>query len=141
MNGLVNHMWAYWVPMLVFESISIVLAVNKSVKIVRTSGGPPQVLTVLFRDSVLYFGGILAIVVANVAICSTAQVRPRFSLTCSAKLRSKPVTAIACPHHNWVSAVPAFASVPIGNKADLNGRPAIAAPSILGCRMLVCASL
>ena len=103
----------------------------------REEVGAPKVLTVLFRDSVLNFGGILAIIVANVVICSAARVGfiagdsiPPLQLTmCFA-----PVVAYRRRH--WVSA----RLIDIHGllaRSYPNDRPMVAAPSILGCRMLV----
>ena len=69
---------AYWVPVVVFESTVFVLAFAKAVAAVlqrRTSGDPPRLLIILLRDSIVYFGGLLAVVLANLLVWSFGGVR------------------------------------------------------------------
>ena len=77
-------MWAYWVPMLVFETVLFALAIAKAFEEFRRQSHTPRILIMLFRDSVAYFGGVLAVILANLVIWSAARVRrsgsyPRFS--------------------------------------------------------------
>ena len=53
------------------------LAVGRLPHAVRTSGNnPSQVLTVLIRDSVVYFGGEMSAVIANAIMSGAARVSP-----------------------------------------------------------------
>jgi len=54
----------YWVPSLTFESLLLVLASWKTVQEARGIG-KSQLMVVLIRDSVLYFGGVTLFTVAN----------------------------------------------------------------------------
>lgn len=67
------YLWAYWVPMTVLEVTLCVLAVGKTVRMCRHSGRRSPILTLLLRDSVLYFGGVLTIIVANLVIWASAR--------------------------------------------------------------------
>ena len=84
------HMWARWVPQLGFESIVFGLAIVKTVQVARNGPHTPKVLVVLLRDSVVYFGGILAILIANLAVYAAARVRtfPTQGCWCTHILRS-----------------------------------------------------
>lgn len=60
--------WAYWVPPVTFDTILLFLALWKTVRvfIIRDSAlQPPLLVTVLLRDSFLYFGGVIISTLAN----------------------------------------------------------------------------
>ena len=73
-NNPSRHMWAYWIPMTIFETILLALAVAKCFQLARGLHAP-KALVVLLRDSVLYLGGVLAILICNLVIWSSARVR------------------------------------------------------------------
>ena len=58
-----------------FESTLFVLAIIKAVQAGRNELHTPKILVVLLRDSVAYFGGILAIILTNLVIWAAARVR------------------------------------------------------------------
>ena len=70
-----KHIWAYWVPMLAFESTLFMLAVVKAFEVARQEVNTSKILAVLLRDSVIYFGGIVAIILTNLVISSAVRVR------------------------------------------------------------------
>ena len=69
-----TYTWAYWVPMAAFESVLFVLAIAKSIHIARSESNTPKVLTVLLRDSVLYFGGVMFVILTNLIIWASVRV-------------------------------------------------------------------
>ena len=69
-----EHFWAYWIPITALEFVLFSLAVFKAVEIARKELGTPRILEVLLRDSVMYFGGILAIIIANLVLYRLAKV-------------------------------------------------------------------
>ena len=75
LNNPSDHSWAYYVPMLIFESILFLLAIAKACQTARQEWHTPKILVVLLRDSVVYFGGVLAIILTNLVIIFTARVR------------------------------------------------------------------
>ena len=68
-------MWAYWIPMTIFETILFVLAIVKCFKLARDHSHAPKALIVLLRDSILYLGGVLALLLCNLVIWAAARVR------------------------------------------------------------------
>ena len=73
-----RHIWAYWIPILTFESTLFVLATIKAIEVARHEFRTPKILAVLLRDSVAYFGGIVAIILTNLVISAAARVCSRF---------------------------------------------------------------
>ena len=73
-------MWMYWLPILVFESTLFILAVIKAFRAAQDISKTPRILAVLLKDSITYFGGIFAIIVANLAIDAFARVRSEVTL-------------------------------------------------------------
>lgn len=70
----------YWLPMLGFESLLFGMAVVKSVKVYKDSkqthtGKAPNLLVILIRDSVMYFGGVFAVLLTNIIAWAIAPVR------------------------------------------------------------------
>lgn len=74
LNNDVSYTYAYWIPMIGFETVVFTLAVIKCVQVARAETDTPRVLMVLLRDSVGYFGGVLAVIVSN---CVTWSLRVR----------------------------------------------------------------
>lgn len=60
-----RYAWAYWLPVLVFESIMLSLSVVKSVRQAQEDTRTPYVMVVLLRDSVVYYGGIIGPILIN----------------------------------------------------------------------------
>ena len=67
---------AYWAPKLVFETVMFVLACVKAVQtnLLRRQVDPPRILVILLRDSVVHFGGMLAVILANFLLWTFAKV-------------------------------------------------------------------
>lgn len=63
--GIKKWAWAYWVPVMVWESLLLALSLYRSAQQAREEAGTPRLMAVLLRDSVLYFGGALASILAN----------------------------------------------------------------------------
>ena len=61
--------------MLAFDGILFALATVKAIKVAREDSPSPRLLTVLLRDSVMYFGGASAIAVTNLVVWVAARVR------------------------------------------------------------------
>lgn len=59
------YAWTYWIPVLVFESILFLLALVKSIRRGRENAETPYLLIVLLRDSIIYYGGTLGIILTN----------------------------------------------------------------------------
>lgn len=66
--------WAYWIPCLAFELVLVLLVLAKLVRVTCAKNRPPLVLTVLLRDSILYYGGVLVIVVCNLVTWTSVRV-------------------------------------------------------------------
>lgn len=66
--------WVYWFPTSVFQCVLLVLAIAKIVKAARQEWQTPKLLIILVRDSLVYFGGALAIILVNACMWSTARV-------------------------------------------------------------------
>lgn len=52
--------------MLAFESILFIMSLSKSIQLIMEDRRP-KIVYVLFRDTIVYFGGILAAIIANMA--------------------------------------------------------------------------
>lgn len=62
------YAWAYWVPTMIWESLLLALSLYKSARQAREEAGTPHLMVVILRDSILYFGGALATILANFII-------------------------------------------------------------------------
>lgn len=62
------YAWAYWVPTMVWEALLLVLSLYKSAQLAKEEEGTPRLMVVILRDSILYFGGALATILANFII-------------------------------------------------------------------------
>ena len=67
-TGIKPYAWAYWVPTMIWETLLLVLSLYKSVQQTRREEGTPHLMVVILRDSILYFGGALATILANFII-------------------------------------------------------------------------
>ena len=75
-NNTVTWAWAYWIPITVFDSILFLLASYKSIEFSVYHGkNMPRLSQVLIRDSVIFFGGVLALILINLVIWSLHKVR------------------------------------------------------------------
>ena len=63
MNVNMTFVWPPWIPQLVFEGAIFLLALFKVFQTAREEGQPPRVLAVILRDSLVYFGGTLVIII------------------------------------------------------------------------------
>ena len=77
MNVVALKARAYWAPKLVFETVMFVLACVKAVELnlLRHQVNSPRILVILLRDSMVHFGGMLAVVLANFFLWTFAEVR------------------------------------------------------------------
>ena len=66
--------WLYWVPAVIFETVLVVLALAKLKDISRFENAPSPILEVLIRDSLVYFAGVLAIILSNLFAFALARV-------------------------------------------------------------------
>ena len=134
----VQHIWAYWIPVLVVESLLFALAIIKALRIGLAESGTSPILNTLLRDSVVYFGGMLAIILVNLIIYCTARVRRASSLLNAMTLTNRRPAGFPVQRGYRVGVYRlrrlALWSLSLNCERD---RPMAALPSILGCRMLV----
>ena len=69
-----NDLWPYWIPVLIFETTLVALAIGRSIFYGLSRYGTPRTLSWLVRDSILYFGGTAAFMLANFVIWIAARV-------------------------------------------------------------------
>lgn len=77
----VHYGWAYWLPNLILEFTLFSLALFKSVQVYRNRryrGETPNILLVLIRDSVFYFGGVMTVIITNLVTWASARVSRMF---------------------------------------------------------------
>ncbi|KAK7679629.1 hypothetical protein QCA50_017341 [Cerrena zonata] len=71
-----NNFWLYCLPLLVFESTAFCMVLRKAYQYVRdqrhirgtaitSESGPSRLISVLYRDSLLYFAGISLVLVTT----------------------------------------------------------------------------
>ncbi|KAI0089406.1 hypothetical protein BDY19DRAFT_102160 [Irpex rosettiformis] len=68
---IVPYAWTYWIPMTVFESALFLLAAAKAVRYLLNPDTPkqtPNLALLLVRDSIIYFGSVLALILLNLVI-------------------------------------------------------------------------
>ena len=100
-------MYAYLVPMLVFQSVLFVLAMFKAVHVAYRPLDTPRVVSVLLRDSMAYFGSILAVFVVNLTIWTAARVcRNLYILDPARSCRAVAAVSLFCRHRvSWNEAL------------------------------------
>ncbi len=78
-DHVVSWAWAYWLPMLVFESGLFLLAIFRLLQLgfYKCDKRTSNLLVVLLRDSVMYFGGVLAVILANFVAWKASRVSGR----------------------------------------------------------------
>lgn len=57
--------WTYWVPALTFDSTLFLLSLLKTIHVSRDPVQQSSLLSVLLRDSFLYYGGVMMVALAN----------------------------------------------------------------------------
>lgn len=73
-----GHIWRYWIPSMIFEPILFLLAIGRLAWTIRaTATKPSPVLTMLIRDSIVYFGGEIVTIMSNLIVLTAARVSPR----------------------------------------------------------------
>ena len=70
-----RNQWTYWLPGLVFEFTLFSLAIARLVQAARARNKAPRVLTVLLRDSILFYGGALSTMACGLIVWASARVR------------------------------------------------------------------
>ncbi|KAI0792499.1 hypothetical protein C8Q75DRAFT_753174 [Abortiporus biennis] len=64
-----SYAWSFWLPMIIYESTVFLLAISKAI---RMANGRPtrrsNFTYILFRDSILYFAPVLAVMLTNCII-------------------------------------------------------------------------
>lgn len=65
--------YAYWFPMITFEMTLFVLAIIRSIQFALDDTTTPHLMFVLLRDSIMYFGGMVAVVLANCVIWAVGR--------------------------------------------------------------------
>lgn len=65
--------------MVMFELLLVSLAAHRSIQVYRTrrdAGDAPNLLVILMRDSIMYFVGVVVIIMTNLIIWAISPVRP-----------------------------------------------------------------
>ncbi|KAH9948659.1 hypothetical protein B0H21DRAFT_732475 [Amylocystis lapponica] len=73
LSHIAPYAWVYWLPMLIMESLLFVLSVVKSLDSMQNNMKMPHIMSVLFRDSVFYFAGVLGSIVLNFVVWNVAR--------------------------------------------------------------------
>ena len=74
----VSFAWAYWLPMTLFESVLFLLSAVKAIQYVFNSEirtQTPNLAFILVRDSIIYFGSVVALIIVNLVIWVIGRVR------------------------------------------------------------------
>lgn len=67
-GSIASYAWAYWIPVLIFESVLFTLSLAMSIKQSLSDKSSPYLMRVLLRDSVIYFGGALGSILMNFVV-------------------------------------------------------------------------
>jgi len=67
------YAWVYWLPMLIMEIVMFGLSAIRSAESMRSRMRLPFIMSVLFRDSVIYFAGVMGSVVVNFVVWKAAR--------------------------------------------------------------------
>ncbi|KAI0791524.1 hypothetical protein BC629DRAFT_1593127 [Irpex lacteus] len=75
-TNIVPYAWSYWIPMTVFESALFILSAAKAIQYLinaefRTQ--TPNLAYILVRDSMIYFGSVLALILINLIIWKASR--------------------------------------------------------------------
>ena len=68
--------WTYWVPAAVFELTLVVLGVAKFVQAAGSGNRQPRIMSILLRDSIVYFGGMWSTILCCLCVWMSARVSP-----------------------------------------------------------------
>ena len=70
-----QYSWTYWMPMVLFETTLFTLASTQALRFLIQQGKhAPAIARILLRDSLLYFGNMLALILINLIVWSTENV-------------------------------------------------------------------
>lgn len=72
--NILPYTYPYWIPVVAYETVPLLLASWKTMQCARWEGKTPNLTVVLFRDSLLFFGAILAAVLLNCVEWATGLV-------------------------------------------------------------------
>ena len=75
-----SYAYAYWIPVAIFETVLFLLALCKIVEYARRKEEAPNLMVILFRDSLLFFVAILMVSVLNCVMWKFGSVGFRTSL-------------------------------------------------------------
>ena len=74
-NNRVPRVWAYWIPMTIFESVLFLMALAKTTYLfLHENQQTPGLMIVLLRDSVVSFGGVLTWIIVNLVLWAVGRV-------------------------------------------------------------------
>ena len=73
-SGIRSWSWTFWLPMLTFENLLLGMSLWKSAWLIFEDRRP-RIIYVLLRDSMIYFGGVVLAIVANVVGWKVGGVR------------------------------------------------------------------
>jgi len=65
-SNIKPYAWTFWMPMLIFETILLAMSIFRSVVLAANDWQTRRLVFVLLRDSVVYFGGVILAILANV---------------------------------------------------------------------------
>ncbi|EED78161.1 predicted protein [Postia placenta Mad-698-R] len=66
-SNIKPNIWAFWIPMLFFETLLLVLCLAQSSRAISLQRKTPQLIFVIFRDAVVYFGSVVISIGINLA--------------------------------------------------------------------------
>ena len=70
-----RHLAFDFIPMLIFQTSICALAVTKSIQAAAAQYKTPRIMVVLLRDTAMYFGSILLVLIANIVVFTAIRVR------------------------------------------------------------------
>ena len=73
-HNSVSYAWTVWFGILVFESAMVGLALYKCILNYRDPGNTPQLLKILLRDSILFYGGVALVALINCLVWAFGRV-------------------------------------------------------------------
>ena len=72
--------WTFWLPVLFFEVPLFLLAVVKSIQVAREEQTSSRIMFILLRDSIMFFGIVLAVILTNCIIWASQSVSPEWPI-------------------------------------------------------------
>ncbi|KZT64147.1 hypothetical protein DAEQUDRAFT_732999 [Daedalea quercina L-15889] len=79
-TGIKPWAWVYWIPIMIWEALLLALSLYRSAQQAREEAGTPRLMIILLRDSILYFGGALASILANFIVWKVQVIALFFAL-------------------------------------------------------------